>query len=306
MSALPSNIVRLGQPSRTAHRVALLRAVHQLLDEPLVLPDPIALRILGATTEAALRDDPFALNDPISRGLRAALVARSRFAEDELSKGVAEGVRQYIVLGAGLATFAYRSPYAPEQLRIFEVDHEGTQRWKRQLLAEAGICVPPSLTYVPVDFERDDLGGRLEQAGFQADEPACVEWLGVTMYLTADAVLRTLRDLAGLAAGSRVCFDYRVPATHLGPVDRVIDERIGRRAAAAGEPWLSTFEPTHLQQQLLGLGFGFAVSVAPDDLNSRYFGRRRDGLRVGGSLRIMCAGTRVVGNGRIQPTEEMQ
>jgi methyltransferase (TIGR00027 family) len=289
MSTLPTNIVRQGEPSRSALRVASLRAVHQLLDEPLVLPDPVALPLLGASTEAALRDDPFALNDPMSRGLRGALVVRSRFVEDELSRCVAAGVRQYVVLGAGLDTFAYRNPHRDEGLRVFEVDHSGTQRWKQQLLAEAGIGVPASLAFVPVDFERDDLGGALRQAGFRADQPACVSWMGVTMYLSADAVLGTLRTVAGFAAGSCLCFDYRVPVTMLNPIERAINGVIEHQIAALGEPWLSTFDPSQLQRQLLELGFGSAESATPDDLNVRYFARRKDGLRTGGGVRIMCA-----------------
>jgi methyltransferase (TIGR00027 family) len=289
MSTLPTNIVRHGEPSRTALRVAHLRAVHQLLDEPLVLPDPIALPLLGAPTEAALRDDPFALNDPMSRGLRAALVVRSRFVEDELARCIAAGVRQYILLGAGLDTFAYRDPYRGEGLRVFEVDHPGTQRWKQQLLAEAGIAVPSALTFVPVDFERDDLGSALREAGFRVDQPACVSWMGVTMYLTADAVLRTLGTVAGFAAGSCLCFDYRVPVAMLNPVERVINEVIEQQIVALGEPWLSTFDPMQLELEMLELGFSEAKSATPDDLNARYFARRKDGLRTGGGARIMCA-----------------
>ena len=289
MSTLPTNIVRQGEPSRSALSVASLRAVHQLLDEPLVLSDPIALPLLGASTEAALREDPFALNDPMARGLRGALVVRSRFVEDELSRCVAAGVRQYVVLGAGLDTFAYRNPYRDEGLRVFEVDHPGTQRWKQQLLTEASIGVPPSLTFVPADFERDDLGGALRQAGFRADRAACVSWMGVTMYLTTEAAVATLSTVAGFAVGTCLCFDYRVPATMLNPVERVINEVIEQRIAALGEPWLSTFEPMQLQRQLLELGFSSAESATPDDLNGRYFARRKDGLRTGGGVRIMCA-----------------
>jgi methyltransferase (TIGR00027 family) len=289
MSTLPTNIVRHGEPSRSALTVASLRAVHQLLDEPLVFPDPIALPLLGAPAEAALRADPFVLNDPMSRGLRAALVVRSRFVEDELARCVAAGVRQYVLLGAGLDTFAYRNSYSDEDLRVFEVDHPGTQRWKQQLLAEASIGVPPSLTFVSVDFERDDLGGALRQAGFRADQAACVSWMGVTMYLTADAVLRTLRTVAGFAAGSCLCFDYRVPATMLNPIERVVSDVMGQQVAALGEPWRSTFDPTQLQSQLLELGFSSAESATADDLNMRYFARRKDGLRTGGSVRIICA-----------------
>jgi methyltransferase (TIGR00027 family) len=289
MPSSPTNIVRQGVPSRSALAVASLRAVHPLLDEPLVLQDQIALPLLGPPAEAALRDDPFVLNDPLSRGLRGALVARSRFVEDELSRCVAAGVRQYVVLGAGLDTFACRNPYRPAGLRVFEVDHPGTQGWKRQLLAEAGIGVPPSLTFVAADFERDDLGDALEQSGFRADRPACIGWMGVTMYLTPDAVLTTLRAVAGFAAGSCLCFDYRVPATMLNPVERAVSSVLEQQVAAIGEPWLSSFDPLQLQSQLLELGFSSAESATPDELNLRYFARRKDGLCTGGGARIMCA-----------------
>jgi len=289
MSASPTFIVRQGVPSRTAQVVASLRAAHQLLDEPLVLADPLALPMLGPAAEAALRADPFAQNHPLLRSLRATLVVRSRFVEDELGRCVAAGVRQYVVLGAGLDTFACRNPYQAEGLRVFEVDHLGTQRWKRQLLAEASIEAPSSLTFVPVDFERDELAGALRQAGFRADQPACVSWMGVTMYLTADAVLATLGTVAGFAAGSCLCFDYRVPVTMLNPIERVVSEVLEQQIAALGEPWLSTFDPAQLQRQLLELGFRSAESATADDLNLRYFARRKDGLRTGGGVRIMCA-----------------
>lgn len=289
MSTLPTNIVRHGEPSRSALRVASLRAVHQLLDEPLVLTDAIALPLLGASAEAALRDDPFALNDPLSRGLRGAVVARSRYVEDELLRCVASGVRQYIVLGAGLDTFAYRNPYRQEGLLVFEVDHPGTQHWKKQLLAEAGITAPASLSFVPVDFECGDLASALQQAGFRMERPACVSWMGVTMYLTVDAVLETLGTVAGFASGSCLCFDYRVPATMLNAIERGVNEVVEQQVVALGEPWLSTFEPAQLRRQLLELGFSSAETAAADDLNARYFARRKDGLRTGGGARIMCA-----------------
>ena len=256
MSTLPTNIVRQGEPSRSALRVASLRSVHQLLDEPLVLPDPIALSLLGASTEAALRDDPFALNDP-SRGLRGTLVARSRFVEDELSSCVAAGVRQYLVVGAGLDTFAYRNPYRDEGLRVFEVDRPGTQRWKQQLLAEASIGVPASLTFVPADSERDDLGSAPRRAGLRADRAACVSWMGVTMHLTADAVAATLRTVAGFAAGSRLCFNYSVPVKMLNPVERVVNEVMEQRLAALGEPWLATVRSNAVAEATARTGFQY-------------------------------------------------
>jgi methyltransferase (TIGR00027 family) len=289
MSTLPTNIVRQGEPSRSALRVASLRAVHQLLDEPPVLVDAIALPLLGASAEAALRDDPFALNDPLSRGLRGAVVARSRFVEDELQRCVASGVRQYVVLGAGLDTFACRNPYFEEGLRVFEVDHPGTQRWKKHLMAEADITAPASLSFVPVDFESDDLGAALQRAGFRMDQAACVSWMGVTMYLTVDAVLETLGTVAGFAPGSCLCFDYRVPATMLNAIERAINEVVEQQVVALGEPWLSTFDPAQLRRQLLDLGFRSAETATADDLNARYFARRKDGLRTGGGARLMLA-----------------
>jgi methyltransferase (TIGR00027 family) len=166
------NRVRAGEPSRTAFNVALLRAAHQLLDEPIVLDDPVALSIIGPDAEAAMRADPFQYNDPIARGLRAALVVRSRFAEEELARAVAMGVRQYVVLGAGFDTFAYRNPDAA--LQVYEVDHPSTQQWKRQMLEQAGIPVPGNLTFAPVDFEQSSLAQGLDEAGFRSDRPACL------------------------------------------------------------------------------------------------------------------------------------
>src|SRR5271167_272110 len=152
-----------GKFSRTAQRVAIRRAAHQLLDEPRVLDDPLALRIIGAETAAELRSNPKE-HAAFARAFRAFMVARSRFAEDELALAYARGVRQYVVLGAGLDTFAYRNPHAG--LRVFEVDHPATQAWKREQLQAAGIAIPPSLTFVPVDFERQTLADGLGQSGF--------------------------------------------------------------------------------------------------------------------------------------------
>lgn len=289
MSALPTSIVRRGEPSRTAHRVAMLRAAHQLLDEPPVLHDPLALPLLGATAEAALRDDPFAFNDPLARSLRAFVVARSRFVEDELARGVAAGVRQFVLLGAGLDTLACRSAALHPALRVFEVDHPGTQAWKRQRLNEAGIDVPACLVFVPVDLERSDPGEALREAGFEFGQPACVGWMGVTMYLRPDTVLRTLTALAGLVEGSCVCFDHRVPHELLNPVERAVDDLLASQAAAAGEAWLSAFDPAQLQRELLARGFGSVASIAPAELNARYFARRKDGLCAGGNARLVCA-----------------
>src|ERR1700733_10582132 len=163
--------------SRTAQMVAIRRAAHQLLDQPLVLNDPLALRIIGCEAEQALPSNPKE-HHIFARAFRAFMVGRSRFAEDELAHAVAHGVRQYVVLGAGLDTFAYRNPHTG--LRVFEVDHPATQAWKHERLQAANISVPSSLTFVPIDFERKTLDVGLEQRGFDANAPAFFSWLGVT------------------------------------------------------------------------------------------------------------------------------
>src|SRR5271169_4489280 len=171
--------MQVGKFSRTAQRVAIRRAAHQLLDQPRVLDDPLALRIIGSEAAEELRSNPKE-HHAFSRAFRAFMAARSRYAEDELAHVVAQGVKQYLVLGAGLDTFAYRNPHPG--LRVFEVDHPATQAWKREQLQEASIPIPPSLTFVPVDFEQQTLADGLERSGFDLNASAFFSWLGVTPY----------------------------------------------------------------------------------------------------------------------------
>src|SRR5262245_4202397 len=204
-----------GQPSRTAQSTARLRAAHQILDNPRVLDDPLALRIIGAQAEAAVRANP--QGEPRLATLRAFVVLRSRYTEDELARAVQQGVRQYVILGAGLDTFAYRNPYSG--LRVFEVDHPATQSWKRGSLNQAGIDSPSSLTFAPVDFEKETLADGLGRAGFKTDEPAFFSLLGVVIYLTRGAVMETLKFVAAMPAGSEIVFDYAVPSSLLGETE---------------------------------------------------------------------------------------
>src|SRR5580704_6309372 len=170
------------RPSRTALRVALRRAAHQLYDaRPLVLEDPVAVPILGKTYAEELRRTPTRSDRPFSVGLRAFLVARSRYAEDTLAHAVERGVKQYVLLGAGLDTFAHRNPHS--HLRVFEVDHPATQQWKRELLETSRLPAPGNLTYAPVDFERESLPEQLLSVGFDPDVPTFFAWLGVVPYL---------------------------------------------------------------------------------------------------------------------------
>ena len=190
------------RPSRTAFRVAVRRAAHQVLDDPVVFRDPVALRIIGPRHASQISDPQSgeaALSSPM---LRAFLAARSRYAEEELDAAVGRGVGQYVVLGAGLDTFAYRCPYPENVLRVFEVDHPDTQAWKRELLEKAAIPVPQNLTFSPVDFETQTVEEGLREAGFDTGKSAFFSWLGVTQYLANDTVAAMLRFVASLPAAS--------------------------------------------------------------------------------------------------------
>jgi len=280
------------QASRTAERVARHRAAHQLLDEPPVLRDELAVAMLGPATAAALRADPRAFETSrIASFLRASMAARARFAEDQLAALRAGGLGQYVVLGAGLDTFAYRHPAPRPPLRVWEVDHPATQAWKRQRLAEAGVAVPPHLTFVPLDFERRSLPAALAEAGFDVSAGALFAWLGVVPYLTVEAIRATLAFIAGATrAGGGVVFDYLVAPEALSPLHRAVRERMAAVVAADGEPWRSDFAPAALCAELRALGFATAEDVPPETVNARYFANRADGLRVGGLGHLMWAG----------------
>ena len=270
-----------GKFSRTARRVAIRRAAHQLLDHPRVLDDPLALRIIGPEAEQALRSDPKE-DHAFSRAFRAFMAARSRYAEDELARAVAQGVTQYVVLGAGLDTFAYRNPH-PE-LRVFEVDHPATQAWKREQLQAAGIAIPPSSTFVPIDFEQQTLADGLEQSGFNASAAAFFSWLGVTPYLTREACMTTLSFIAKLPAGSGVVFDFAVDPALLNAGQRQALEALSERVARYGEPFQLFFDPGKLQDELKAMGFHRIEFLQGKELNARYFKDREDGLLVRGTI----------------------
>jgi methyltransferase (TIGR00027 family) len=275
-------------PKPSALLVALQRAAHQLMDRPLVLDDPLALKILTHDESQALRAEPDRYRTRMAQGLRTSVVVRSRLAEDEWQAAFARGVRQYVVLGAGLDTSAYR--HADVRVRQFEVDLPQTQAWKRARLHDVGIDVPDTLHYVAVDFETVSLAEGLAHSGFDARQPAYFSWLGVTMYLDESAVIDTLRFIAGCARGSAVLFEYLVHLAQLAPASRVALEQMSTELAQRGEPWKSFFEPAALTRAVAGLGFSESRTWTPDELNARYLADRRDGLRIGaGPGRLMLA-----------------
>ena len=266
--------VETGRPSRTAFRVAMRRAVHQVLDQPAVLADPVAVPLLGA--HFAL--DRERESHPVARAFRAFMAARSRYAEDRLWAAVGAGVEQYVVLGAGLDTFAYRNPFP--NLRVFEVDFPATQQWKRSLLADASIHVPDNLTFVPLDFEHKTLGEGLADAGFDEGKPAFFGWLGVVPYLSRDAVRATLRTIAHLPAGSGVSFDYALSPENMSPKRRAVFDALAARVAAAGEPFQLFFSLEGLETELEAAGFHRIEHMDSERLNGTYFRDRSDGLQL--------------------------
>jgi methyltransferase (TIGR00027 family) len=276
-----------GTPSRTALGVAVRRASHQLYDGlPRVLDDPIAVPILGARYQSLLEDAQATVRESFSTSMRAWLVVRSRYAEDCLAQAVAAGTRQYCLLGAGLDTFAHRNPHPG--LRVFEVDHPATQRWKRDLLAAGGLGHPASLEYCPVDFERDNLSEQLIGAGFDWERPAFFAWLGVTMYLAPAAFRATLDWIGGLAAGSAVVMDYALPRHALPPSEQATRDALAERVQAIGEPFQLFFTPEEMAGELKG--FAKVRDTDAAELQQKYLEGRTDGLTLGGrSGRIVCA-----------------
>jgi len=271
------------RPSCTALRVAIRRAAHQLYDaRPLVFDDPIAVAILGphaAEIERTPGRDPGNRPRPFSISLRAFLVARSRYAEDQLAHAVARGLTQYVLLGAGLDTFAHRNPRA--QLRVFEVDHPATQTWKRDLLLDSNLPVPANLAYVPVDFERQSLAEQLHAAGFDPAVPSFFAWLGVVPYLTRDAFRAALAFIAAQPSGSGLVFDYGQPRAVLPPLEQLAHDSLAARVQLAGESFQLFFTPPEIAAELAA--FRNLEDLGSTEINARYFAGRGDGLKVLGS-----------------------
>lgn len=255
------------------------------MDRPLVLDDPLAVRIIGERAAANLPEQP---RNFVAARFRAFMAARSRFAEDELASAVARGTRQYVVLGAGLDTFAYRNPYP--DVRVFEVDHPATQAWKKARLAQTGIEIPASMMFAPVDFDRETFDDGLRAAGFDDGASAFFSWLGVTMYLEPPIVLATLRAIIELNRANGVVFDYAMPRESLGLVGRLALDRLSRRVERTGEPFRGFFEPAALVPSLREMGYATIEDMGADEINARYFAARADGLRVSGKVgRLLSA-----------------
>ena len=266
--------MQIGRASRTALRVAIRRAAHQVIDRPRILEDPIAVRLIGPGYD---RDMERAMHH-VARDFRLYMSVRSRYAEDRLGGQVAVGVEQYVVLGAGLDTFAYRNPFL--QLRVFEVDYPATQQWKHELLAEAGIGIPDNVSYIPLDLEHKTLAESLLEAGFNPAEPAFFGWLGVVPYLTLNAFRATLTTIGRLPAETAVSFDYAFPPETLSAKRRQVFDTLSERVAAAGEPLQLFFTPEELEKEVHAAGFSRIEQFDTDRMNEAYFKDRADGLKL--------------------------
>jgi methyltransferase (TIGR00027 family) len=264
------------EPSRTALIPARQRAAHQVLDHGSILNDPFAMKILHEDEKDVLQ---FANQHPLASIGRLFTTARSRIADDAFSGAVERGIRQIVILGAGLDTFALRNAHGARQILIYEVDHPATQAWKRQRLAEAQLAPPPWLIFVPVDFERDDLAETLVGAGFQQNSPAFFSWLGVVPYLTRDSIGSTLDYVASIQ-NSEVVFDYMEPPEAFSEEVRKLVTLRTEQLEKMDERWASCFEPAGIAAILRSRGFCDIEDINFQEITFR-FGRAVQGLAPG-------------------------
>lgn len=275
-------------PDSTAVRVALWRAMHVALDAPPhVLEDEVGLGLVAPDEGWRRRGD---MDPEATRAFRAGIVARTRFIEDMVA--AQPSGTQYVILGAGLDTFAQRKPEIASRGKVFEVDRPGPQAWKRQRLVELGYAVPDWLRLVAVDFEA---GGtwwdRLAQAGFDTNKPALVASTGVSMYITKDATATTLAQIAGLAPGSTLVMTFQLPLDSLAPADQPGRAAAERGARASGTPFISFFTPAEMLAMARAAGFTRVEHVSSEHLAQRYLAGRPDGLRNSTGEDLLVAGT---------------
>jgi methyltransferase (TIGR00027 family) len=268
-----------GQPSRTALASAAARAAHLLVDrEPRIFEDTLARVLLGDLADDLVAAHGNSADAENLARMRVTMTTRSRYTEGCLAQAVRRGIGQYVILGAGLDSFAYRSP-SVDQLRVFEVDHPATQAWKRERLAAAPVAVSTAVTFVPVDFSVDALSDRLADGGFDRSKPAFVSWLGVTQYLTAEALEATLEVIGGFARGSELVIQYLVPAEMRDDGGQALTDFFMPRAAATSEPWLTFYSPIGIRELLSARGLVVIEDVGHRDQIHISLWDRSDSLR---------------------------
>ena len=278
------------QPSGTALTAAAARAAHLIVDdEPRIFTDPLAARLLGDRADELIGYHTLHGTHPVLSGARVQVACRSRDAQDALARAAAAGVAQYVILGAGLDSFAYRGGLAG-RVRVFEVDHPASQEAKRAALAGAGIPVSGNVALVPADLTADSLKPCLTAAGFDALAPAVFGWLGVTMYLTADAVAETMTAVAGCAPGSELIADYLLPEGARDETGALYGRLVAQASAERGEPWRSCFAPEEIAELARKSGLGAVRSVRQRETIPAHLWQRTDSLRPA-ELAVLFHGT---------------
>lgn len=272
-----------GRPSRTAENTAVMRALHQALPpHQRIFNDPIATRLVTPESEVYRSRVSMIANLSASVWSRFThYILRSRYAEDCLAQAVQQcGILQYVILGAGLDTFAYRQPGWASSIRIFEVDHPATQQWKRDRLKDRGIVPPENVTFAPIDFDRSTIGDGLANAGFRSEDRTFLSMLGVSQYLTEAALERCFEYVVSLPRFSEIVLTINPPEQMLCADDAAFFGELTRRFAAIGEPWLTRPVPEQFISRLYAMGFTFADHLTPAEANARYFKDRPDDLRA--------------------------
>ena len=258
--------------SRTAVGAAVSRFVHQLRDQdPKILDDPIIEKLTDKGIVEKLKENESGYDSPQAAALRSHIVLRSRFAEDCLKEAYEKGIRQYVIMGAGFDTFAYRQPSWAKEIKIFEVDHPSTQQEKRNRLVRAGIEIPNNVIFVPVDFESTDLETMLKLNGFQKDAASFISWLGVVVYLSKKAIVQTLKWAASCPRQSEIVFSFSQKRRETGV------SSTASRAASAGEPWKTFFTLKDIEKMLKEAGFS-TFNFLDAELAQQYFLERKDDL----------------------------
>lgn len=264
--------------SETALTAAAARAAHLIVDdEPWIFTDTLAATLLGERADELIDYHRANGDHPVLVGARTQVAVRGRYTEDRVAAAVERGVDQYVILGAGLDSFAYRSALAP-RVRVFEVDHPATQLWKQQRLSTAGIAPLGDVAYVPVNFEHDSLANCLVRVGFDLTRPAVVSWLGVTVYLSRAAISETLGVVGTFAPGSELVVEYIVPDRLRDADGRTYAELVAPFAAERGEPWLTVLTPAEMSALLADHGFGSVEHVRQEDAIDAGLWDRKDAL----------------------------
>ncbi len=263
------------EASRTALATAYLRAAHQLLDAaPRILEDGVAVRLLGESAGQKICESAEHYRNPLAAALRSHVVLRSRFTEDRLAAAVQRGVSQYVILGAGFDTFAFRQPDWAKSLKIFEIDHRDTQSVKRSFLTKAGLDLPANVCFAQIDFEHESLLEGLCRHHVSLEEPTFFSWLGVTVYLKEAAIDAALKSMAAYPSGSEVVLTFKQPIVKTTGKAAEAARKLADNVASVGEPFVSFFEPKAMEAKLLSAGFGKVEFLDLETADTRYFASR--------------------------------